>query len=208
MFSCPSRLLAFAAALIWVAAVRAVEPAPADSIKSSAFFDSEVKPLLAAHCLRCHGGRGKAKGGLNLTSRDGILKGGDSGPAVSLAAPRESLLLEAVNYTGLEMPPSGKLKAEQIAVLTKWIDEGLPWGVNGALAARPSDNHVPPTVDEAAKAFWSFQPVALLTPPATHGDGWVRTPIDAFVLAELQQAGLKPAPAANKAALLRAPITT
>ena len=203
MFSRTFRVLAVAAALIGVAAARAAEPAPADSINSSAFFDREVKPLLAAQCLKCHGGRGKAKGGLYLTSRDGILKGGDSGPAVSLAAPRESLLLEAVNYAGLEMPPSGKLKAEQIAVLTKWIDQGLPWGPNGAISEQPSDNHVPPAVDETAKAFWSFQPVAPPSPPATHDDGWVRTPIDAFVLAKLQQAGLKPAPAANKTALLR-----
>jgi hypothetical protein len=203
MFGCTWRVVAFAGVLIWVTPVRAYEPAPVDSISSSAFFDREVKPLLAAHCLKCHGSGDKVRGGLYLTTRDGILKGGDSGAAVSLESPRESLLLDAVNYGGLEMPPSGKLKAEQIAVLTKWIDQGLPWGASDPLAAPTTDSHAPPPVDDAAKAFWSFQPVVRPTPPATHDDGWVRTPIDAFVLAKLEQAGLKPAPAANKTSLLR-----
>ena len=168
-----------------------------------AFFESEVKPLLTAHCLKCHGENGKAKGGLYLTSREGILKGGDSGPAVSLDAPRESLLLAAVNYSGLEMPPSGKLPPEQVAVLAKWIDSGLAWGANGELAAKRTDDHGPPAVNEKSKAFWSFQPVVAPALPTTPESGWVRTPIDAFVLARLQQAGLQPAPAATKPALLR-----
>ncbi len=204
MLSCTSRVLAAAFVLcLTIAAGRGAEPVPADSIASAEFFDREVKPLLATHCLKCHGGSGKAKGSLYLTSREGILKGGDSGSAVSLEAPRESLLLEAVNYSSFEMPPSGKLADDQIAVLTKWIDLGLPWGAEGELAERPTDDHGPPAVNETSKAFWSFQPVAVPTPPATHDAPWVRTPIDAFVLARLEQAGLQPAPPAEKTVLLR-----
>ncbi|HEX3726503.1 MAG TPA: PSD1 and planctomycete cytochrome C domain-containing protein [Pirellulales bacterium] len=203
MFSCTSRVLITAAVLNWVSAARGAEPAVADSIPSAEFFESKVKPLLAMHCLKCHGGDGKVKGGLYLTSREGILKGGDSGPAISLATPRESLLLEAVNYTGVEMPPSGKLPEEQIAVLTKWVDLGLPWGTQRELAERTAGGHGPPPVDENSRAFWSFQPVAAPNPPTTGESGWVRTPIDAFVLARLQQDGLAPSPPAEKSVLLR-----
>ena len=203
MFHCRSQVLAIAAALIAPLAARGAEPVPADANDRAAFFEREVKPLLTAHCLKCHGGSGKAKAGLYLTSREGILKGGDSGPAVSLEAPRESLLLKAVNYSELEMPPSGKLADEQIAVLTKWIESGIPWGAERELAAQVTDARVAPVGDEKAKAFWSFQPVATPKLPATHDNGWVKTPIDAFVLAKLEQAGLQPAPAASKTALLR-----
>ncbi|MBX3415142.1 MAG: PSD1 domain-containing protein [Pirellulales bacterium] len=203
MFSRFTTAFAVAVGLCLAAVARGTEPVPTPAAESVAFFDSEVKPLLVGHCLKCHGGTGKAKGGLFLTSRDEILKGGDSGPAVSLDSPHESLLLEAVNYTGFEMPPSGKLGDEQIAVLTKWIDLGLPWGSERELAPRSTDDdHGPPAVDETSKAFWSFQPVERPATPEIV-DPWVRTPIDAFVLAKLQQAGLRPAPVADKAALLR-----
>ena len=197
------------AVLLHGGAARAAEPAaaaspePATIADPAAFFDSEVKPLLAEHCLKCHGAEGKPKGSLFLTSREGILKGGDSGSAVSLETPLESLLLEAVNYTGYEMPPSGKLADEQIAVLTKWVELGLPWGSEFELAEKPADEHGPPAVDEAAKAFWSFQPVTAPAVPKSNDNDWVRTPIDAFVLSKLKAAGLQPAPVASKAALLR-----
>jgi hypothetical protein len=184
-------------------AARGADPAPVASAESTAFFEKEVKPLLAAHCFKCHGGSGKAKGGLYLTSRGGILKGGDSGSAVSLESPHESLLLEAINYTGYEMPPSGKLQADQIAVLTKWIDMGLPWGPDSELAQQPTEREGPPAVNDESKSWWSFQSVICPTPPATNDDAWVRTPIDGFVLAKLHQAGLQPAPRAEKSILLR-----
>lgn len=195
--------LLIAVALLSGDVVRGAEPEAADAAESQAFFENEVQPLLAAHCLKCHGGDGKAKGGLFLTSREGILQGGDSGPAVSLDAPAKSLLLEAINYSGYEMPPSGKLPSEQIAVLTRWVERGLPWGSRAQLAAQVADAHGPPAVDEAAKAFWSFQRVARPPSPTATDTAWVQTPIDAFVLAKLQAAGLQPAPRADKVALLR-----
>src|SRR5260221_2355325 len=73
------------------------------------FFEKQVHPVLKARCLKCHGGEEKIRGGLELTSRAALLKGGDQGAAVDLKNPAESLLIQAINYDGLEMPPSGKL---------------------------------------------------------------------------------------------------
>ena len=73
------------------------------------FFEKQVQPVLKARCLKCHGGEEKIRGGLKLTSRSGVLKGGDQGAAVDLKDPGESLLIQAINYDGLKMPPSGKL---------------------------------------------------------------------------------------------------
>src|SRR5262249_34867889 len=91
------------------------------------FFDKEVKPILQANCFRCHGAESKIKGNLRLTSRDDILKGGATGPVVSLEKPEESRILDAINYRDLEMPPKGKLPQAQIDILTKWVKMGVPW---------------------------------------------------------------------------------
>ena len=167
------------------------------------FFEREIKPILVENCFKCHGGQGKSKGGLTLTSREGLLKGGDTGPAVSLESPPESVLLEAVNYASYEMPPSGKLPAEKIAALTQWVEMGLPWTPGDAMEPVESAQHGPPPVNDKTKKFWSFQPVARPEPPSVTDVQWVRTPIDAFVRKRLEEAGLQPAPRAAKTALLR-----
>src|SRR5262245_13816021 len=164
------------------------------------FFEREVAPILKANCIACHGAERKVQSGLHLTSRDGFLKGGENGPVVSLSAPGESTLLEAINYRTYEMPPKGKLPQAQIDTLTKWITMGLPWpaGEKGILVHRG-----PPVVDDAARNFWSFKPVARPAVPDVKNQGWVRNPIDAFVLAKLEDKGLRPAQPADKAALVR-----
>ncbi len=167
----------------------------------AAFYDKEVQPILQAHCLNCHGGQAKIKGGLRLTDRTNILKGGDSGPAVDLVKPTESLLLKAVNQVDddLKMPLKGKLSPAQIETLTKWINRGLPFGTTKAAV-----RHGPPPVDAAARNFWSFRPVARPPVPTNSNPQFaIRNPIDAFVLAKLQAAGLTPAPPTDKVTLLR-----
>jgi mono/diheme cytochrome c family protein len=168
------------------------------SAEQAAFFDKEVKPILLAHCFSCHGGAAKIKGELRLTSRANILKGGRTGPAVSLEQPGESLLLHAINHESLKMPPKGKLPQAQIEVLTRWVKMGIPWPDGAALV-----RHGPPQVDDKAKSFWSFRPVARPAVPKVQNAGWVVNPIDAFVLARLEAAALKPAPPADRVALLR-----
>src|SRR5262249_16782577 len=90
-------------------------------------FEREVKPILKANCVVCHGGEKKIQRKFDSTNRAGAIKGGENGAAISLDKPDESPLLEAINYGGLEMPPKGKLPQAQIDVLTKWVKLKLPW---------------------------------------------------------------------------------
>src|SRR5262249_35001844 len=93
----------------------------------AAFFEEQVLPILKQHCHKCHG-EAKVRGGLRLTSRENLLKGGDSGPVVTLDKPEASRLLQAINYKdGLEMPPTGKLAQDKIDVLARWVKAGVPW---------------------------------------------------------------------------------
>jgi mono/diheme cytochrome c family protein len=164
------------------------------------FFEREVAPILKANCIACHGGEQKVQSGLYLTSRDGVLKGGENGPIVTLEPDGEDTLVEAINYRSYEMPPKGKLPQSQIEVLTRWVKMGLPWpeGETGNLVHRG-----PPVVDEAARNFWSFRPVVRPAVPTVKDKSWVRNPVDAFVLAKLDEKGLRPAPPASNEALLR-----
>src|SRR5437660_10067215 len=117
-------LAILSAALALVVPSAAAGPSKKPSAEDVAFFEKEVLPLLKANCFKCHGDK-KVRGGLSLASRAGLLKGGDTGPAVSAQHPADSLLLKAINYQGgLEMPPSGKLSAKDIATLTRWVKTG------------------------------------------------------------------------------------
>jgi hypothetical protein len=178
---------------------RAAEPDPAQ-VK---FFETEVRPLLAENCLKCHG-EAKHKGGLRLDSRASALEGGDSGPAVVPGKCDESLLVEAINYGGLQMPPTGQLKDEQRAVLIRWIEMGAPWPDSGGAAPGPvAKAPDPPKITAEDRAFWSFQPVKNPVVPAVADAGWARTPIDRFLLARLEAEGLTPAPEADRRTLIR-----
>jgi mono/diheme cytochrome c family protein len=177
---------------------RAADTAPADSGR---FFETEVRPIIQAQCLTCHGGTKKVRGGLRLTNRDALLKGGDNGPAISLDKPGDSLLLQAVNYRDRKMPPKGRLPQAQIDVLTRWVEMGAPWPADAATAAVKHAG--PPPVDDEARRFWAFRPVVRPPVPQVKDRAWVRNPIDAFVLAKLEAAGLHPAPPADRTTLLR-----
>ncbi len=91
------------------------------------FFQQQVLPILRDSCFKCHGGAEEVEGSFRITSRSGVLAGGELGPAVDLADPSSSELLAAVRYESVEMPPDGKLPDAQIAVLEQWVKRGLPW---------------------------------------------------------------------------------
>ncbi len=172
--------------------------------EKSAFFAAQVRPLLQENCVVCHGGDSPS-GGLNLLSREAILKGGVSGPSVVLNKPAgDSLLVRAINHVGRKMPPQGKLPKAQIDTLTRWVSLGLPWSEaeKAADAAAPV-HHGPPPVNAQTKRFWSFRPVKRPAVPKVKNAAWVTNAVDAFVLAKLEKNNLAPAPPAGKATLLR-----
>jgi hypothetical protein len=166
------------------------------------FFEKEVRPLLVEHCLKCHGDT-KPKGGLRLTSRAAILKGGDTGPAVVSGEPDKSLLIQAVRYNDTPlMPPKRKLTDRQIAVLTRWVKLGLPWPTtanNSTVAGEHGVFHI----TEEQRSFWSFQPVKVSALPAVRDANWPRVDLDRFILAASEAKGLRPAKQADKCTLLR-----
>ena len=191
--------LCLAAVLAWsVAAASAGEPVlPADAT----FFETAIRPLLVEHCAECHSADDPS-GGLRLDSRGAMLAGGESGPAIAPHESAASLLIEAVRYESYEMPPSGKLPADQIELLARWIDRGAPWpgSGDGPAIRKPSG----PTFTDQDRAWWAVQPVADVPPPnVSDADGWVRGDIDRFILRAIRADGLTPAPEAERTALLR-----
>ncbi len=173
-------------AATWPASLAAAEPAPS--------FQKQVAPLLTARCLRCHSGS-KSKGDLDLTARQALLKGGKTGPALVPGKPADSLLFQRVRDQ--EMPPSGKpLTESERQLLHDWIAAGAQWE-GPALS--------PPRTEElrAGRDWWSFRPIKRPQVPDVSPKAWVRNPIDAFVLAQLQAHRLAPAEEANRRTYVR-----
>lgn len=197
-------LLAFGA--FTVLSGRLVQSADSSEVKQTAdpagleFFTKQIEPLLVQHCYECHG-NGHAKGGLNLYTREAALKGGESGAAIDLDDPPMSVLLDALNYETYEMPPTGKLPAEQIALFVKWIELGAPMPVRTDVKAIV-DDHAPPEVNEETRNHWAFRPLNPPPVPELPAD-WGQNPIDAFVFQQLRSQGLSPNPQADKATLAR-----
>lgn len=179
------------------------QPASAKPAEHSAeaieFFEKQIRPLLAKHCYECHSAK-KEHNGLRLDSRAAMLKGGDDGPAIVVGRPEKSLLIAAVKHQSFEMPPepAKKLSDTEIASLEKWIKLGAPWPTTPAdLAAAPK------TIAERAQAFWAFKPVKDSAAPKSKHDAWSQHPIDRFVAAKWDAAGLAPAADADPATLIR-----
>ena len=170
------------------------------SSEQVAFFEKEVRPILAENCFQCHGEE-KQRGSLRLDHPGHLLAGGDSGPAVEPGDPDASLLIEAINYDSYEMPPTGQLPDEQIATLIHWVKMGAPWPGIDPEMIRPLEKG--PKITEEDRQWWAFQPVADPTPPEVDDQGWARTDIDRFIYRRLDEAGLTPAPQADKLTLMR-----
>jgi hypothetical protein len=170
------------------------------------FFETQIRPVLVDKCYPCHSAmNGKAKGGLLLDSRAGGLKGGDDGPAIVPGKPDESLLIKAIRYTDpeLRMPPvsaGGKLAPETIAAFETWVMAGAPDPRSSVTTPPVGGGH---PMGTKARDHWAFKPVQPPALPTRQDPGWERTPVDAFVLAKLEARHLKPAPPADKHALLR-----
>ena len=173
------------------------------------FFESKVRPILKFRCLKCHGEGPKIRGGLRLDSRDAMLRGGELGPAVSREAPDQSLLLQAIRFEELEMPPSGKLPANEVEILERWVKDGATWSPSPIATNKPLVAPVRPSAEAArsttvaARREWSHRPVVRPSVPTAKQQDWCRNPIDAFLLNRLEKAGLKPAPEADRLTMIR-----
>ncbi len=189
---------------ILVATLLAAPAAPAQDAAEADFFEKKVRPVLVDRCHSCHSAKAeKLKGGLRLDSREGALKGGDTGPVIVPGKPETSLLVEAIGYTNvdLRMPPKGRLSEAQVADLTEWVRRGAPWPKEAAAAEAPKK---PPFDLARRKAeHWAWQPLKAPAPPAVKDASWGRHPIDAFILSKLEEKGLAPAPPAERRVLLR-----
>jgi hypothetical protein len=166
------------------------------------YFETKIRPIFVTRCQPCHSPALRTAG-LDLSSAEGFQKGADSGALVQGSDPSESRLLQAVGYESkIKMPPTGKLKSEEVAVLRQWVQMGSPWPSEKAVATKMIDITASSDVTGLRK-FWSFQPVHKVAPPAVRDPNWVKNPIDAFVLAKLEEKKLMPAPPAGKITLLR-----
>ncbi|MBL9213694.1 MAG: PSD1 domain-containing protein [Opitutaceae bacterium] len=185
----------------------AAAAAPALAAADSDFFESKVRPLLIAHCYECHGDK-KQKGGLRLDSRPGWQAGGDSGPALVPGDPARSRLIEAVGYRNddLQMPPKERLDDAAIATLTEWVRRGAP----DPRLTVPADTAPKATAMTLAqaRAHWAFQPVRAPDVPAPGRLAPEAHPIDRFVRASLDAAGLAPNPPADPRTLVRRAYVT
>ncbi len=181
--------------LIFHSTARAVEATPAQL----QFFESKIRPILSGACYKCHSTTSdKVKGGLLLDTKEGALKGGETGSAIVPGDTEKSLLIKAVRYTDadLQMPPKGKkLSDQQIADLEAWVKMGAP---DPRVTTTAQKNWIDPN-----KKHWAWQPLTKPSPPNVKDATWCKTPVDNFILAKLEQKNLKPSSPADKRTLIR-----
>ena len=184
------------AALLSTSTSRGSEPS------GDELFEAKVRPLLVAKCGECHGATGKVKGGLRLTSREAVLKGGDSGPAAVPGKPGESAIVAAIRYVDEpKMPPKGRLADAEIAVLTTWVERGLPWPSAKAEVTPIASSGW--RITDEQRRHWAYQPIRDPAPPEVSDASWPKSGLDRFVLAGLGRRGLRPAPPADRRTLIR-----
>ncbi len=168
------------------------------------FFEQKIRPVLVSNCYQCHSAEAKKlAGGLRLDTREGMLKGGTSGQAAIVPGdPDKSLLIKAISYTDpkLQMPYGGKLADAIINDFKQWVKIGAP----DPRQNQSANTTKPQPYDFVeAKKFWSYQPVKNISPPPVKNTAWLRSPIDNFILAKLEEKMLMPVGDADKRTLLR-----
>jgi Protein of unknown function (DUF1553)/Protein of unknown function (DUF1549)/Planctomycete cytochrome C len=199
-----SRLGLFAGALVGALGILANsatrEAATAAEPASAEFFETQIRPVLAANCFECHGAK-KQESDVRLDSREGMLVGNSDGPVIVPGDAEKSRLIKAVRRKGeIKMPPEKPLPEPAVEALGIWIKAGAPWPEQKVASAASSAAE---SIAATAKRHWAFQPVRELAPPVVQNSAWVKNPIDAFVLARLEEAHIPPAPPADRRALIR-----
>lgn len=167
------------------------------------FFETRIRPLFVDNCYNCHSADTNAKGGLRVDDRNGLLIGGNRGPAVVPGEPAKSRLIEAVSYTNskLQMPPKKQLSAEQVGDLTRWIQDGAAWP--GEVIPLASFQKPNVRYEQLRREHWAWQPLHNLQPPAVKDSSWPRSDVDRLVLSKLEAKGLHPVGDAPRVDLIR-----
>ncbi len=169
------------------------------------FFENKIRPLLANHCLECHGAD-KSENELRLDSRESILKGGSSGdPGAIAGQPDASLIIQSVRHTGdYDMPPNKKLSEEEISHLAHWIEMGLPWPKSTAAISKAA---MPELIQQHKQNHWAFQPIRRPAFPvaanSAEGNNSLTRQLDHFVIAKLRAKNLSLSPRADRRTLIR-----
>ena len=191
----------------WFALWLFCSPLLAQTTERIEFFETNIRPVLADKCYRCHGENpDELEGGLNLTYKEGLLAGGDRGSALAPGNIQDSLLMAALRYDDdeLQMPPTGKLPDKVIANFETWIEMGAPdprQKPTGTTAL--NDDVTWEVVLNERKKWWSLQPVKNSEPPAIADAEFGEHPVDRFIAAKWTEAGLTPAPIADPHTLIR-----
>jgi len=191
----------FLAVLMALPGLQAEEP----TAEQLTFFEQKIRPVLAEHCYKCHSSQSKKlKAELYLDNREGLLKGGETGPVVVPGKPEASLLIRAVVYLDneLEMPPNKKLPDRAIADLQEWIRMGAPWPEENSPSAKKTEVGAQDW-NKLRLENWAFRPIKKPVPPGPGNKALVNNPIDNFVLEKIETAGLEPLGKAEKRVLLR-----
>ena len=162
--------------------------------------------LLDSRCFKCHShAAGKNKGGLVLDVRAAVLKGGDTGPAVTAGDPQKSLLIEYVTTSDPDkmMPPKGdRLTKDEVALLTEWTKAGAPWPAS-RVSKNADGRYLPGTIGQKERSWWAYQPIAHPEIPAPAFPSTGDHPVDRFLDEHLKAEGLTAAPEAGRAVLIR-----
>lgn len=173
------------------------KPAPQ---ADTAHFEQYIRPVLVAKCLSCHG-PDKQEAGLRVDTLEGLRTGGESGSAVEPGSIDASLLIEAIRYDGVEMPPAGKLDDETIKNFEAWVSAGATWPEHTTLREQTG------LVTDSDRKWWAFQPLDRSLPPEVEIPAdlahWKNNPVDQFVYAKMSEADIRPAPQADDRVLLR-----
>jgi hypothetical protein len=188
-----------------------VRAAPEPSKEGVEFFEKNIRPVLVERCYKCHseGENAKVKGKLRLDTREGVLRGGENGPAVVPASPEKSLLILAIKYSHeeIQMPPKEPLSKAEVAAFEQWVKMGAPdprvpgasGAAGGVATTQASDRY-----DYAKwRGFWSFTPVVKPAVPAVKDPAWGANEIDAFLLAKMEEKGVRPVGDADRRVLIR-----
>ncbi|NBV85827.1 MAG: DUF1549 domain-containing protein [Verrucomicrobia bacterium] len=201
----PARQLFVSLACLLAAGSQAVCAAEPPTAEALDFFEKKIRPVLIDKCYKCHSSESESlKGGLLLDSREGWLKGGETGPALVPGNPDKSLGIAAIRYTedDMLMPPKksgGKLPANVIADFESWVSQGAPWPPE----TKANKKVARFDLQERKQQHWCWKPPVAPLPPTVKSGSWAQSAVDGFILAQLEAKNLKPAPATDRTALLR-----